>query len=545
MVIALRSTSTTAYATRTNTTVNAPAGSAVGDLIEVSIMVGGSSATTLTPPAGWTLAGSATNYSAPDPWSVSVTKWIKAFGAGETSWTWTHASRDTQAFAVARTGVDLTNPLDAVSVSASTGATETAGDATVSGITTVTPGALLTVARGSWLGDPITPPAGWTERYDAPVLWVGDSEKATPGATGTVAIPSGNGVVVNSSRWSIILSALRPADAGPPPETTLSTFEVYQGGLWVPVEFIEHVYLSGGEYEPPDPEPPTGLMGWDLTAANVGIAGKGLTTSDMTVQATSAWGGNPGIGNLAAGTYTRKRINVVGTLAPNANTTFNECYIIGDTANLIIPCGANITFNDCTFVLTGGGSGTERCAIVSNAYYTADNVNLNRCLITGGSIFINYIWSSGTVTNCYGYGQDVHVGGTDVHRDGFTVRAGDGVTLIGSRFDCDQASTTAAGFIQPTYGDISDVTIEDCLFEGSNTVLTIDGAKTTSGVKHFTTDLTIRNNRFRPHGAYTASPGYTVDSGEGPGPTFAVWADNHAYDAGNAPTYKGVAVGAP
>jgi hypothetical protein len=208
VAITPRSSTTVAYGTRTNTTVTAPAGSAVGDVIVVCLDAGGPSAATITPPSGWTQLGTVT-YSAPDPWNVVLQMWAKPWATGETSWTWLHSSSSTQAYAVAYQGVDVTAMAD---VAASTAFAPSGATATAGSITTVTAGAPGVLARGAWDGNAITPPAGWTEVFDVPVLWVAERDWPTPGATGTVAVPTGNGS--SGYPWGIIHAALRPSTGG-------------------------------------------------------------------------------------------------------------------------------------------------------------------------------------------------------------------------------------------------------------------------------------------------------------------------------------------
>lgn len=209
MPIVHRSDSTVASASRTNTTVTAPAGAAPGDVIVVALSVGGNPGVTPTAPSGWTQIGAVT-YSQDDPWTVHHSLWLKVFDEAA-SWTWTHAARVSQAYTVAWSGVDVTTPLDV----AATTAVGLQGGAspqtsTAPSLTTVTDGARLILARGSWNGNAATPPSGWTERLDAPVVWVGDRDFPTAGSVGSVSIASGNTEGFLQA-WGIIMAALRPA----------------------------------------------------------------------------------------------------------------------------------------------------------------------------------------------------------------------------------------------------------------------------------------------------------------------------------------------
>jgi len=212
MAIGKGLTSTVNFGTRTNTLVSAPSGWVAGDVLTVGIGIGGSTSTTITPPAGWQQMGTAAVYTATDPWWVSVSLWVLPYD-GNSSWTWTHASRSSQAFCQRWTGVDTSNPQDATGTSASSGAGNVPGGAVAPGLTVATAGAQGVIARGSWDGNPISPPAGWTENYDQPVLWMGDRNWAAAGPTGNVTVADGNSGL---SKWGIVMGVLRPAPAAAP-----------------------------------------------------------------------------------------------------------------------------------------------------------------------------------------------------------------------------------------------------------------------------------------------------------------------------------------
>ena len=220
MAIALRSGTSVANASRTNTTVSAPAGAVNGsDYITVAINAGQSSNLSITPPSGWSLIGE-TTYSNSDPWYVHIALYGRVHD-GASSWTFTHATGFSQARAIAWTGVDLTTPVDVTAATAQQiGSTPVTCAAPTINIATV--GARGIIARGSWDGNAITPPTNWTEDYDAPVMWVGHRDWAATGATGSITVGSGNGGA--GSPWGIIHAALRPAGgAGPTVRTATGT----------------------------------------------------------------------------------------------------------------------------------------------------------------------------------------------------------------------------------------------------------------------------------------------------------------------------------
>lgn len=213
MAITLRASTTLAYGTRTNTTVARPTGTTTGDVIVVSLAVGGNGAPAPTAPAGWAPIASDVLYT-DGGWNVHLSMWLKVYD-GAASWTWTHSSSSTQAFVSAYSGVDNTTPIDVAATTAFSNTLAGPASATAASLTTVTAGALGIIARGSWDGAAITAPTGWTERSDTPVLWVADRTFTTAGATGSVSVPAGN--TGGANYWGVIMGALRPAGVATPP----------------------------------------------------------------------------------------------------------------------------------------------------------------------------------------------------------------------------------------------------------------------------------------------------------------------------------------
>lgn len=204
MAITLRNTSTVTSGSRTNTTVNAPAGAVNGsDVIVVVMNVGNAASRTVTPPGGWATIGPV-SYSNSDPWTVNLYAFVRVHD-GNSSWTFTHSSGTSQAFAEAWQEVDTATPQDCT---AQTQTGNNTANATIPSITIATINAMRIAARGSWDGTAVSPPASWNERQDTPVQWVGDLAAAATGATGTTTIGTGNSNQVNP--WGTIHLALRP-----------------------------------------------------------------------------------------------------------------------------------------------------------------------------------------------------------------------------------------------------------------------------------------------------------------------------------------------
>lgn len=221
MAITLRATggtSTLASGSRTNSTISKPANAATNDVIVVCLEVGGSSSTAVTAPAGWTEVGVVT-YTSPDPWWVHVAIYAKVYD-GAASWTWTHAARTSQAFTMALVGVDNSTMIDVAGTAAfQNDTTGGSANAVAPAYTVATVGAWGVIARGSWDGNAITPPASWTERIDVPVLWVGTREWTATGSSGTVSVPAGNNSAF--AGWGVVMGAFRPASgSGSPASAT-------------------------------------------------------------------------------------------------------------------------------------------------------------------------------------------------------------------------------------------------------------------------------------------------------------------------------------
>lgn len=211
MAIAFRSSTTLATGgARTTSTINMPAGVQAGDEVRIIVGVGatGASGLTITPPGTATLVTTVT-YGDGSYTVRNSTYRYRVVGSGDpASFAFTHSSATTDGGALAYSGVDTT-PDDATATTSNA----TGGTPATTTLTTVTANAMLVAVRGSWDGTAITPPAGYTERIDQLVTWVGESVKAATGATGAVSIPSGNG---SSSPWSTIMMALRPSTGTTP-----------------------------------------------------------------------------------------------------------------------------------------------------------------------------------------------------------------------------------------------------------------------------------------------------------------------------------------
>jgi hypothetical protein len=209
--IAFRSLSSTTYASRTNTTVTAPTGIANNDILIAAIFTGGASPPTPTFPTGFT---------AIDNTSVSDTggfigkfyvAWKRA--ASESgSYVFTHTAASSQAFISAYSACAASgSPIDTYSKNFATG-NQSNPTTTATGITTSVANTQLLYVAHDWTGSgTLTPPTGFTERFDS-LVYTADSANASAGATGNVTQTHGTA----SDEWSAFLIALLPATGGGP-----------------------------------------------------------------------------------------------------------------------------------------------------------------------------------------------------------------------------------------------------------------------------------------------------------------------------------------
>lgn len=202
----------TTYASRTNTTITKPTGTADGDYVILGIITGASGgaggAPDPTPPAGFTLlAGPTLGWDG--SFAVELRLYGKIASSEGASWDMTHATASSQGFAVTYNGVDPTTPVDVAGTdNEGTGSTTTA-----TGVTTASNGAMVVYAAHNWgSGTALTAPTGttptFTERIDTLLVYVADGLMTTAGATGSKTQSNGNG---GGDGWGAILVALRPA----------------------------------------------------------------------------------------------------------------------------------------------------------------------------------------------------------------------------------------------------------------------------------------------------------------------------------------------
>jgi hypothetical protein len=221
MAIAFRSIASTTYASRTNTTVTAPASIANDDILIAAIFAGANAgAPAITPPTGFTeLLRSPTQATDMTFFGQFHVYWKRA--ASESgSYVFTHATGSTQAGIVAISGVPSTGtPIFTYSVNSlvnAIGATTTA-----TGITTGAANDLLLYIAHDWAGGgALSPPTGFTERLDG-LIYIADKIQASAGASGNVTQTNGNSTVIGN--WAAFLLDISTSTVTDPTVTDVFT----------------------------------------------------------------------------------------------------------------------------------------------------------------------------------------------------------------------------------------------------------------------------------------------------------------------------------
>ena len=226
MAAAYRSISSTTYASRTNTTITAPAGVQDDDVLVLTFVRGqaGSAPATPTWPAGFTpLSGYPTTVA--DLSGYTLSKWVltkTASGEGS-SYTVTHGNGASQGVMFAVSGA---SGVVAATQNSQTFTSYGAGTvtATATGLTTVVDDSLIAFVVHNWdLYGAGTPPTGstptFTEHLDdaTSLLYVATGVLATAGATGDKSHNTGNAYFYHP--WSASLIEVRAAvgSAASPP----------------------------------------------------------------------------------------------------------------------------------------------------------------------------------------------------------------------------------------------------------------------------------------------------------------------------------------
>lgn len=273
-------------------------------------------------------------------------------------------------------------------------------------------------------------------------------------------------------------------------------------------------------------QPPADLMGWQLTAQNVGLAPHGLTCASLPLYIGPA---KPLAGNTISGYRIEQPLDL-----SNGNLLIEKSCIKPSTT------GYHNSFLVTTTVCSGNGCSATTAGNVTirDSEITADHLSAGTiaksCAFLGvGTLQRNYMhgmgsgicfFETGTVHSALAEGNYVRGlrSSGDSHNEAATIRdfrnaTGRTVKFLNNRLDCSSGNETGGLFIQPTWLPIYNVTIQGNYLEGGgyNLYLERTGNATYGNVRAV-------NNRFRPTGwGPSATPS---------GPGYAEWRDNYRYD---------------
>jgi hypothetical protein len=207
-------TSSTSYASRTNTTITAPSGITNNDILVATVFAGritsAGGTVSVTPPSGFTLIDStAVHDLSGDQFTGTMYVYWKRASSESGNYTFTHATASTQGLMHRVSGcVTSGSPIDVYSKGSATGA----GSQTTAApsIITTSPKDLLIWISHDWEGSTtLSPPTGFTERLDS-LLYSADKVQVSLGEVGTVTQTNGNPGLGNP--WGVVLLALEPVE---------------------------------------------------------------------------------------------------------------------------------------------------------------------------------------------------------------------------------------------------------------------------------------------------------------------------------------------
>lgn len=220
MAASFRSASNTDWASRTNTTVTAPAGIQNGDLLLFGIATGmqTTDAPDASPPADFVaVPGPTWPFEVTDGgFNMEIRLWRKIASGESGNYTATHSACESVGAMICVSGADATSPL----VPNATANSGTGSTSTALGLTTAANGSLVIYWAYDWADttNALSPPSGSTptfiERIDtgaaADNVYVATGELATAGATGNKTQTNNSG----THAWMAFLIAVQPPTGG-------------------------------------------------------------------------------------------------------------------------------------------------------------------------------------------------------------------------------------------------------------------------------------------------------------------------------------------
>jgi hypothetical protein len=274
--------------------------------------------------------------------------------------------------------------------------------------------------------------------------------------------------------------------------------------------------------------PPASLMGWQLTAQNVGLAPHGLTCDTLPLYIGPA---KPLGGNTISGYRIEQPLDL-----SNGNILVEKSCIKPSSTgyhNIFLVTTTVCSGNGCS--ATTAGNVTIRDSEITAEHLSAGSIAKSCAFLGVGSLQRNYMHGMGSGI-CFFETGAVHSAlaelnyvrglrsASDSHNEAATIRDfvkntanTRTVKFLNNRLDCSSGNETGGLFIQPTWLPIHNVTIQGNLLEGGgyNLYLERTGNATYGNVRAI-------NNRFRPTGwGAAATPS---------GPGYAEWRDNYRYD---------------
>lgn len=281
----------------------------------------------------------------------------------------------------------------------------------------------------------------------------------------------------------------------------------------------------------------TELMGWELTPTNVGLAPHGLDCDTLPVYT--------GTDTPVAGTViSEKRINTNLFVYKGPITITKSC--IKPTSNgphgLISTWDTLCPHPQCVPEPTGqvtitdseidGSLMSNQAVAYSAAFMGVGILERNYIHDTGSGIAF---YNTGTINTASAINNYVHrmraygnAATTGSHNETATIRdystSGNPnrqLVIRGNHFNIDSGNDSGALFIQAYAGPINNVTVQNNYMLGNSYQLVLEAHNAGYG-----NNMRSINNRF-------SGTGYGVGYTTG-GSGWAVWTDNHIYNAGNA-----------
>lgn len=293
--------------------------------------------------------------------------------------------------------------------------------------------------------------------------------------------------------------------------------------------------------------PPASLMGWQLTASNIGLAPHGLSCSSLPLYTGP---NRPDRGTTITGWRIEKYIDM-----SNGDVTLDKVCLrprtqgtLGALASTTVEKLIGGEVRCCFYGLPAGTTATIKDSEIDGSLISAGNVAGANGFDGGANLYRNYIHDTGsgiafretgtqmsfTVENNYVH-RLRHAG--DAHHDGGTVRdflknSTNTRTLVWRNNRLDSRNTsgaweTAAFFLQPTWSGygVHNVRLEGNFLEGRAYNLALEQSNGGhSGSRSI-------NNRFwQPDGCTPTNGCYGHSSVSG-SPGWAEWIGNYRYDA--------------